>query len=103
MCAALSLWLLRPAEDAEMVEIVSDGQVLYTLSLQENQEIPVITPLGSNTVTIQNGKVAVTHADCPDGHCMNRGWCSGGVPIVCLPNRLQIRFLGEQPLDGISG
>ncbi len=103
LCAGLSLWLLLPSEDAAQIQILSDGKVLHTLPLSTDREITVTTDRGTNTVTVRDGKVAVTHADCPDSYCMRRGWCGSGTPIVCLPNRLQIIFLGEQELDGVSG
>ena len=103
VCLALTLWLFRPGQQASAVQIISEGKVLYTLPLAVDKTVTVQTALGTNTVTIQDGKVAVTEADCPDGHCMAQGFCSGGAQIVCLPHRLVITFLGEQQLDGISG
>lgn len=103
LCVVLSLWLLWPRPDAAQVQILSEGELLYTLDLSVDQELTVATDRGTNTITIQGGKIAVTAADCPDGYCMERGWCDGGTQIVCLPNRLVIRFLGKQPLDAVSG
>ena len=103
VCAALSLWLLRPGQSASSVQIISEGEILYTLSLSVDQTLTVQTARGTNTVTIRDGKVAVTEADCPDGYCMARGFCSSGAQIVCLPNRLVIAFRGNQQLDGVSG
>ena len=102
-CVGASFLLLHTAEPAAQVQILSEGSVLYTLDLREDQEVTVTTDRGSNTVTIRNGAVAVTAADCPDHYCMHRGFCSGGGDIICLPNRLVIRFLGEQKIDGILG
>ena len=53
--------------------------------------------------TLAGGKIAVTAADCPDGYCMDRGFCDGGAPIVCLPHKLVIEFMGRQEIDGIIG
>ena len=99
----LSIWLLQPGVDAQQIEIISEGKVLYTLSLAVDQVIVVTTGTGTNTVTIQDGAVAVTEASCPDHYCMQRGFCRGGADIVCLPNRLVIRFLGKQEIDGVAG
>lgn len=102
LCGGLSIWLLRPTP-ADQVEIWSEGKKLQTLSLGEDAVVTVETDDGKNVVTVKNGKVAVTEADCPDGYCMKRGWCSGGAQIVCLPNRLILKFTGETTLDGVSG
>jgi len=103
VCVIAGVFLMRPEETAHRVEILSEGKVLYTLDLHVDQEITVTTDRGSNTVTIRDGAVAVTAADCPDHYCMHRGWCDGGAEIVCLPNRLVIRFLGAQEIDGVAG
>jgi hypothetical protein len=100
---SLSLWLLRPRADAAYAEVWSEGKLLYTLPLSVDQQITVTGHHGENVVTVKAGKIAVTAADCPDHYCMERGYCAGGTQIVCLPNRLVIRFVGEQKLDGIAG
>ena len=99
----LSFWILMPGQTADRIEIWSDGTLKYTLSLYEDQVLTISTATGTNTVTIQNGAVAVTEASCPDHYCMQRGFCQGGTDIVCLPNRLVIRFLGKQEIDGVVG
>ena len=103
VCLTLTLWLFRPGQQSNTVQIISRGQVLYTLPLSVDKTVTVETDQGFNTITILEGKVAVTEANCPDGHCKARGFCSGGAQIVCLPHRLVIDFLGQQQLDGISG
>lgn len=101
VCAALSVWLLYPREQALRAEIWSDGELVDTVSLLTDRVFTVESAYGTNVITVSGGKIAVTQADCPDGHCMARGYCNSGIQIVCLPNRLVIRFLAEQALDGI--
>lgn len=103
VCAGLSVWLLRPAGTAAAVRVISNGEVKQILPLNENTRLEIVTTLGTNVVEVKDGKVAVTHADCPDHYCMDRGWCSGGAQIVCLPNRLVLEFVGTGGLDGVSG
>lgn len=102
LCLGLSVWLLWPGE-ASSVEIWSEGKHIRTLSLSEDITLTVESGGGTNTVTVRDGKVAVTEADCPDHYCMDRGFCSGGAQIVCLPNRLVLKFAGETAVDSISG
>lgn len=99
----LSAWLLWPRDDAACAEIWSEGKLLYTLDLSVDQEYTVTTAWGVNVVTVKSGKIAVTQANCPDRYCMDRGFCSGGSHIVCLPNRLVIRFVQGQKMDGVVG
>ena len=89
---------------AHRAEITSDGEFIATVDLAVDQEFTVESKHGgSNTVTVKDGAIAVTAADCPDHYCMDRGFCTGGTQIVCLPNRLVISFLGPQEVDGVVG
>ena len=102
LCLVLSIVLLGGSE-ADFAQVYSDGKLLYTLNLHIDQQKEVVSEFGINVITVSGGKVAVTHADCPDGYCMKRGFCNGGAQIVCLPNRLVIRFGGEQDVDAAAG
>ena len=99
VCIALSLPLLR-TEQARFAKITSKGVEVKTVDLMIDQEFTVD---GKNTITVQDGRIAVTWADCPDHYCMKRGFCDGGTDIVCLPNRLVIEFLGDQEVDAAIG
>ena len=95
---------LLTAEPAPEARIIRDETVVHVVNLASDQEFTVDSGNGHyNTITIRNGKIAVTDASCPDHYCMDRGFCAGGTPIVCLPNRLIIEFVGEQEIDGKIG
>ena len=103
VCVAFSVVLFRSAGAATAVRVISDGQVRQVLPLNEDTRLEIVTPHGTNVVEVKSGKVAVTQADCPDHYCMDRGWCSGGAQIVCLPNRLVLEFIGTGGLDAVAG
>ena len=77
-CAGLSVWLLSPGEPANQVEIWLDGELYQRVDLNKDQVFVVESPRGSNTITVKDGKIAVTAADCPDHYCEKRGFCDGG-------------------------
>lgn len=90
----MSFFVLRPS-GKHLVEIVQEDTVLYTIDLDraENQELIVCYGESSNTIRIENGEIWVAAAECPDHTCMKMGKLhSESLPIVCLPNRLIIRF-----------
>ena len=103
LCLAIGAWQLWGVQNATYAEIWSEGKLLYTMDLSVNQQFTVSTTLGTNTITVKDGKIAVTAADCPDGYCKDRGFCAGGLQIVCLPNKLEVRFVGETEVDGVVG
>ena len=103
VCVGFSIPLLLPGEDAAYAKIHSQGQLIRTVDLKIDQEFTVELEGGSNTVTVAGGRIAVTQANCPDSYCMKRGFCQGGAQIVCLPNRLVIKFVGNSEVDGVVG
>lgn len=90
------------------VEIVQDGEVLYQLDLadfHEFQTIEIGSGSRSNTVLIEDGKICISHAGCPDQTCVKMGWLqSKAFPIVCLPNHLVIQYVenNKNTVDSIA-
>ena len=104
LCVLGTIPLFLAGNNAVRAEIRSEGKLLRTVDLGEDQEFTITTAAGgTNTITVKDGKIAVTEASCPDHYCMDRGFCSGGTQIVCLPNRLVIQFVDEQQIDGLVG
>ena len=103
VCGGLSIVTMMPKEASSYAEISSQGKLVRVVDLMIDQEFQIGSGDHSNTVTVRDGKIAVTEATCPDHYCMKRGFCNSGSDIVCLPNRLIIHFLGGQEIDAISG
>ena len=92
IAAALVLW--QP--QANTAEIYQNGELIIRLSLSQNAETNTYTienETGWNIITVDNGRVRVSDADCPDRACVHQGWLSGAAPIVCLPHRLVIKLV----------
>ena len=103
-CLGLSVVMFLPGEEATFAEVASGGKLLKTVDLRIDQEFTVDTDNGGhNVVTVRNGKIGVTEANCPDHYCMDRGMISSGTQIVCLPNRLVITLTGAPEIDGVAG
>lgn len=98
---AMSFYLYNK-RGGRIVEIISDGKVLYELDIENepDREIVIEYEGRKNIVKIENGDIYVLEADCPDHTCMKMGRLSdNGVPIVCLPNKLIIRYKEGGELD----
>ncbi len=104
LCGALSIFVLAPGDDARYAGITVNGKSYKTVDLAVPQAFTISQEEGRfNTITVRDGKIAVTEASCPDHYCMQRGYCSSGTQIVCLPNRVVISFLGDQEIDAAVG
>lgn len=100
-----SMLLFGSEKDNPCAQIYVGGELYKTLPLSEDAEVTVETELGRNVVTVKDGAVSVTEADCPDKVCVRTGALSGGdVPIICLPHRLEIRIAdGSADTDAKAG
>ena len=91
--------VFRPS-DKNTVRILQDNKVLYTLDLSKEKDRTFRIEAangGWNDITLKDGRICVSCADCPDQTCVNTGFLrSEGVPVVCLPHRLVIRFADEE-------
>lgn len=98
LAAALVLlvYLPRGNTDAAVAQIYQNGKLVMTLPLDQPRELP-ITGGYCNTITVRDGKIAITDSDCPGQDCVHSGWLdSPGRSLVCLPNALEIRVVAEQ-------
>jgi len=94
-------------QNGDIVEIYQDGDLIYTLPLDEDQSVRIEAEQGGyNVVTILQGQVWVSESSCPDQVCVHHGpTCETADPIVCLPNKLVVRVVHaeEGPLDRVTG
>lgn len=108
--AASAAWIVlkREAPRSPVARIVRDGVLLEEIDLSQVDEPRSFTledGSGSNTVTVEQGRIRISQADCPDQICVDQGWISDStVPIVCLPHKLIIQIAdGGGGLDGAAG
>lgn len=86
------------AEKTNTVEIIQDGNIIYTLDLDESEDelIQVDFQSHKNIIQIKDKQISIVEADCPDKTCVNMGILkSAFTPIVCLPNHLVIQYVND--------
>ena len=114
LAGAAALWLRFHHTDAAVANIYLDGECIRSIDLNDVTEPEIFTvegEIGTNTIQVEPGRIRVTHAECPDQICVQMGWLTseGGMPIVCLPNKLVISLddvpakIGDAEIDGVVG
>ena len=114
LAAAAVLWLHFRHSDAAVANIYLDGECIRSIDLNAVTEPEIFTvegPIGTNTIQVEPGRIRVSNAECPDQVCVHMGWLTseGGMPIVCLPNKLVISLddvpakIGDAEIDGGVG
>ena len=93
----------------EWAFVYQDGVLISSIDLaglSEPEFLIVEYGSGVNHISIEQGRIRVSYANCPDGFCMRQGWVSSGlIPVVCLPHRLVIMLDGgfSQDFDAVTG
>jgi len=89
-------------------EIYVDGELIKTISFDDTtnaEPFTVKTELGVNVIKIQNGKVQIIDANCPDELCIKDGPISKpGEMLVCLPHKVVVEIKGysKNEVDELS-
>ena len=94
-------------EEGAQVVITWNGEVDGTYSLAEDHTFVFEGENGGyNVVTIEDGFVFMSEANCPDQICVkHKPLNETADPIVCLPNNLVVEVITdetENQLDGVS-
>lgn len=98
LIAASYMFANAIAGQGGMVLIDVDGKTVHKSSLLEEKVISVQGTRGRLTVETHDGKVAITHADCPNHICVRTGWRSqSSEVIVCVPNKTVVRIVSGKP------
>ena len=101
LAVCLAAWLLLPGllSKGSAVGIYQDGKLLKTVDLSAVTGTTTFTVTGNageNVIEISPGSICVRSAGCPDQTCVKHGPLkTGGTPIICLPNRLVIKWLDD--------
>lgn len=89
------LYLPGKSGDPLTAEVYQDGQLLKRVSLQTDITFEV-TGKYTNVITVEDGTVAITAADCPGEDCVHSGAIrTPGRSLVCLPNGVEVRIVGQ--------
>lgn len=104
--AAISIILaFADNEKGSVAVILQDGKEIMRIDINTpgTREIEV-NGLYHNSILYKNGRIGVVESDCPGNVCVHSGFISGsGQSIVCLPNRMEIRIVGESDVDIVVG
>lgn len=97
-------YLPKGSSDAVEAQIYQNGELLQSISLQEDTSIEVNGKY-TNVITVRGGAISITESDCPGEDCVHSGAIhTTGRSIVCLPNEVEIRVVGaSSDVDFVVG
>ena len=81
-------------EEGNRIQVILDGKIYGTYSLEKNQVIEIEEGSFYNKIRVEDGKAYMEEANCPDGYCEEQGKISRHTQtIVCLPHKLVVEVL----------
>lgn len=99
----------RESKTLGIVKVIKNNEVIKTIDLSKVKESYEFEVKGdneeSNTIKVANTGVSIVSASCKDKICIHTGKIKdSSLPIVCLPNKLIIKFEStKESEDNIDG
>lgn len=101
LSAAAYLFLGKRDSGAGAAEVYANGDVIAKIDLSEDGVYPISG--FDMELTVKDGKICVSHSDCPDKVCERTGYISSSYQsIVCLPNRIAVKIVSSEKSDNID-
>lgn len=89
----------KNASKYDTVTVMQNGKLYCTKPLNTDCEFTVGN---TNTVTVKNGYVYMSAADCPDKLCIKQGKISdSSKKIICLPNKIIVEVTKNSDIDTV--
>ncbi len=80
-------------KSGSVVEIRYGERIVGTYSLSQDRVIEIDDGIAAE---IKDSRVRMLRSTCPHQVCVQQGWSSSPArPIVCVPNKVCIRILGD--------
>lgn len=105
---AMAVWQYLNSGAGTVAKIFQNGELIREVDLTHVDSPYSFTVQaadgGFNTIQVEQGKIGIIDADCPDKICQNMGMVSStAYPISCLPHRLMIRIeKGKKNSEGLD-
>ncbi|MCL2633214.1 MAG: NusG domain II-containing protein [Oscillospiraceae bacterium] len=96
------MWLNNSGYDNASARIYHEGELVHVIDLA-SVNVPYEIDVGNVIVQVRVGEIGVVYSDCRNKLCEKTGFVDGRVPIICIPNRLEIRVENNQfDFDGVT-
>lgn len=87
-------------ESGKYVQVEVDGNVVETISLNDDFEKTYDFDGETNTLVIEDGRANMIDANCPDGICVShKPIYRSGESIICLPHKVVVTVLDDSSSD----
>lgn len=92
--------ILNSLPGGRVAVITKNGEILHRIDLTAVSESYTID-LDGNVILVENGRISMQSANCPDKLCVKQGKISDIGSIVCLPNKVIIEIDRNSDVDAV--
>ena len=108
VCAVLAWYFGTREPSGTVAGVYLDGELVYSVDLSavtDATEFTLDADGGSCTIRVDTEGIRIVASTCSEQICVHHGYLGAGAPIVCLPNRVVIKWISDKDgeYDAITG
>lgn len=89
-------------EDGSMAEVYYEDKKILTIDLNIDREYVIDGELGDVVLEVKNRKIRVKEENSPKHICSKEGFIGDSSrTLICLPNKIIIKIVGDNDIDGV--
>lgn len=99
----IGLWLIITnfvKQDGEWAIVTYENKEILTISLNKDNVYTVKGANGDVVIEVHNHQIRVNEENSPYHYCSKQGYIAAkGESIICLPNKIVVKIVGESSVD----
>lgn len=89
-------------EEGSVAEVYYEDTLILTIDLNIDKEYVVEGDLGDVVLEVKNKEIRVKEENSPKHICSKEGFIGDSSrTLVCLPNKVIVKIVGETKMDGV--
>ena len=89
-------------EDGSIAEVYYEDEKILTIDLNIDSEYIVDGELGDVVLEVKDKKIRVKSENSPRNICSKEGFIGDSSrTLICLPNKIVVKIVGESVIDGV--
>lgn len=89
-------------EEGSIAEVFYKDELILTIDLNIDSEYTVDGELGDVVLEVKDKKIRVKKENSPRNICSREGYIGDSSrTLICLPNKVIVKIVGENEIDGV--
>lgn len=89
-------------EDGSIAEVYYKDKIVLTIDLNVDGEYVTHGELGDVVLEVKDKKIRVKSENSPRNICSREGYIGDSTrTLICLPNKVIVKIIGENKIDGV--